>query len=171
MNISDLTAGRLKSRDEQIQLAKQKQPTEEPTPEPVLDIKEFFKESINEGGKTLLTSSERYALFLSENNIIDGEFSPENYEVYGTIALSDMFRSIKHNLNEQQVSAFSGIENVRAYLDSSNCNCQTKKAKLEEYYKDFVLGNASSDLFPSMKKGSNVKKITFYYENEIILEV
>lgn len=169
MNVSDLTKERLKNRGKQAEKIKQEE--QMPNPEPVLDIKEFFKDNIEKGDEAFLTSEERYARFLAENNITDGSFSPDNYEIYGTIALSDLFRSVRHNFTEEQASAFSGIENVRAYLDTAGCNCESKKAKLEEYYKDFVLGNSTSDLFPSMKKGTSVKKITFYYENQIILEV
>lgn len=169
MNVSNLTVERLKNRGQQTENIKQEE--QMPNPEPVLDIKEFFKENIEKGGEAFLTSAERYSRFLAENNIIDENFSLDNYEIYGTISLSDLFRSVKHKLTEEQASAFSGIENIRAYLDTANCNCEAKKIKLEEYYKDFVLGNSTSDLFSSMKKDSNVKKITFYYENQIILEV
>lgn len=169
MNVSDLTAERLKNRGKQTEKIKQEE--QMPNPDPVLDIKEFFKDNIEKGDEAFLTSAERYARFLAENNIIDESFSSDNYEIYGTVALSDLFRSVKHKLTEEQASAFSGIENVRAYLDSASCNCEAKKVKLEEYYKDFVLGNSTSDLFPSMKKDSSVKKITFYHENQIILEV
>lgn len=169
MNISNITAERLKNRGKTTERGIKEEP--QILPEPVLDIKEFFKETIDNGGEAFLSSEERYARFLAENNIIDENSSVEVYEIYGTVGLSDLFRSAKHKLSEEQAAAFSGIENVRAYLDSSNCNCQTKKAKLEEYYKDFVLGNSNSDLFPSMKKDSSVKKIVFYYENQTILEI
>ena len=167
MNISNLTAERLKNRRElTVETTDQ-----EPTPEAVPDLKGFFKESLEQGEEAFLTSEEKYARFLADNNIIDEKFSPDNYEIYGTVALSDLFRSVRHKLTEEQASAFSGIEHLRAYMDTTNCNCEAKKAKLEEYYRDFVLGNSTSDLFPSMKKDSSVKKITFYHENQIILEV
>lgn len=169
MNISDLTIERLKNRG-QKKMQEIKHEDSSPLPEPVSDVKDFFKESMEKGGGVLLTSNERYANFLLENNIIDESFSPEIYEIYGTVALSDLFRSVKHKLNEEQASAFSGIENVRAYLDAANCNCPSKKAQLEQYYRDFVLANSTSDLFTAMKKDSPVKKIIFYHENQIILE-
>lgn len=172
MNISSLTANRI-----QIEASAKKSPPkkeDEILPEPVKDIRELLVNSLKDGDdkSPSLSLDERYKRFLKENGIEDAEESElDNIKIYGTVTLSDFFRQRRTSLNEEQAAAFSGIENIREWIDASSCNCESKKAKLEEYYKDFVVGNAQNNLFSEMKKNTTISKIIFFYENKQILEV
>ena len=174
MNISNLTLKRLEQEQEK---EKKSRVLVVQAPgiqaEPILDVKDFFKDSLSQAEKNQNSSPsvDGYTQFLIDNDIVDESLETEEYRVSGTIGMSDLFRSSKHKLSREQVDAFSGIENVRAYLESANCNCHAKKAKLEAYYKDFVKGNETTDLFQSLKKGKKIKKIIFFHENETLLEV
>lgn len=163
MNISELTLARLNKKEKKTQEAKGQIELEEP----VKDVKDFFKDSIKSFDTIALSSEDQYEKFLSENEPEE----PKTAEIYGTIDLSDLFRRCSNELADEQKQAFHGIETVRAYLETVNCNCAAKKAKMEEYYRDFVAGNIENDLFKIIKEKLKLEKITFFYESQIFLEI
>ena len=163
MNISELTLARLNKKEEKAQPIK-----EEPkAAEPITDVKDFFRESLKDFSQVTLSPQEQYQKFLAENPPEE----PKTSEIYGTVDLSELFRRGADKLTEDQRRAFQGIESVREYLDTANCNCAAKKAKMEEYYRGFVMGNTETDLFTTIKEKLKLEKITFFYENQVFLEI
>ena len=163
MNISELTLARLNKKEEKAQPIK-----EEPkAAEPITDVKDFFRESLKDFSQVTLSPQEQYQKFIAENPPEE----PKTSEIYGTIDLSELFRRCSDKLTPEQRHAFQGIESVRGYLDTANCNCASKKAKMEEYYRSFVTGNMETDLFTTIKEKLKLEKITFFYESQILLEI
>lgn len=134
--------------------------SEEKLPSPVTDVAAFFSGVNFDQNNPFSDDSEKYQIH--KNNIA------QQISVYDTVTLSNAFRECKDKLSQPQIEAFQGIESLREYIESINCNCQSKLSKINEYYRDFVLGNAGNDLFPSMKKALNINEIIFFHENQEI---
>ena len=164
MNIPALTLTRLNRKREKKETPK----VEIAMAEPIKDVRNLFTENLEAFIKQATTSpQEQYQKFISENPPEE----PKTSEIYGTIDLSELFRRCSDKLAPDQKHAFQGIESVRAYLDTANCNCASKKAKMEEYYRGFVTGNMQTDLFTTIKEKLKLEKITFFYESQIFLEI
>lgn len=166
MNISKLTAERLRIQMEKDNAAKAKvfsSKNAEKPPEPIIDVSGFFSEISPNLSNAFTSDEEKFSLFEKNN--------PKEMHVYDTITLSNLFRECKYNLNDSQVSAFEGIENLRQYIENLNCNCQKKLSQINQYYRDFVIGNSQTDLFSVMKQAVKADKLIFYYESEKILEI
>lgn len=174
MNISELTLERLNEKKKEIKT--EEKPNLE---EPILNVKELFKERLQDIDQITLSTEERYQIFLEknlgvkaqENKGPEAQAQSKEVAIYGTIDLSELFRKCSDQMNDEQRAAFNGIENIRSYLDGSACNCAGKKAKFEEYYSSFLKGNEETDLFTTIKEKLQLNKITFFYENRIVLEV
>lgn len=163
MNISELTIARLNKKEEKALPQKD----EVKAAEPIVDIKAFFREGLQDTSQVTLSPQEQYQKFLAENPPEE----PKTSEIYGTVDLSELFRRGADKLTQDQRHAFQGIESVRGYLDTANCNCAAKRAKMEEYYRGFVMGNMETDLFTTIKEKLKLEKITFFYESQIFLEI
>jgi len=166
MNISKLTAERLRIQMEKDNAAKAKAFSSKDTeklPEPIIDVSGFFSEISPNLNNPFMSDEEKFSLFEKNN--------PKETRVYDTITLSNLFRECKYSLNNSQVSAFEGIENLRQYIENLNCNCQKKLSQINQYYRDFVMGNSQTDLFLAMKQALKADKLIFYYESEKILEI
>ena len=164
MNIPALTLARLNRKRE-----RKEDPKEEAAmAEPVKDVRSLFSDNLEAFiNQTTASPQEQYQKFILENPPEE----PKTSEIYGTVDLSDLFRRGADKLTQDQRHAFEGIESVRGYLDTANCNCAAKKAKMEEYYRGFVLGNIETDLFTTIKEKLKLEKITFFYESQIFLEI
>jgi len=134
----------------------------EKPPEPINDVSGFFSE-INGLNNPFMSNEEKFLLH-SKNK-------PQEIFIYDTVTLSNLFRECKYSLSEPQVRAFDGIENLREYIENLNCNCQKKLSQINQYYRDFVMGNSQTDLFLAMKQSVKADKLIFYYESEKILEI
>ena len=163
MNISELTIARLNKKEEKAPPPKD----EVKAAEPIVDLKAFFRESLKDVSQVTLSPQEQYQKFIAENPPEE----PKTSEIYGTVDLSYLFRRCSDKLTLDQRHAFQGIESVRGYLDTANCNCAAKKAQMEEYYRSFVMGNMETDLFRTIKEKLKLEKITFFYENQVFLEI
>jgi len=173
MNISKLTIERL-----QAELEKSKKIREAPLPmaasgqfrEPVNEAKDISAEKSIDPKSTDETNLNNPFLGDQEKYLLSEKNKPKEVTVYDAVTLSNLFRNCKHDLTQEQVRAFEGIENVREYIQNMNCNCSRKLAHINQYYRDFVMGNMETDLFPTMKKISSLDKIVFLYENQKIFE-
>lgn len=164
MNISDLTLARLNKKVNKRELLED----EPEMAEPIKDVKSLFSDNLEAFASQVTESpQEQYQKFLADNIPED----PKTADIYGSVGLSDLFRKCASELSEEQRMAFQGIESVRNYLDSTNCNCVAKKAKMEEYYRGFILGNSENDLLSTVKEKTKLEKITFYYENQSFFEI
>ena len=157
MNLAEITIRRLNEEAEK-KVSKVKPDDQPKLPEPVKDVREFIKENIN-----FEKPSEEFISNDSEKN--------DHRVVNNCIELSEIFRESEHGLTKPQKQAFDGIEMLREYLLSKNCNCQDRINKINEYYKDFILGNAKTDLFSSIKNSIEADSITFIYEGKEIHKI
>jgi len=171
MNISELTLKRLEEDKEKLKI-KLTAPEPEVLQDPISDVSQFFQGQSEDPSVNSNSDPEHaYKQWLKENGLEQQEINQEEVNIYGAATLSNLFRSIRNKLNEEQRAAFAGIENIRDFLDSSNCNCQSKRAKLEEYYRDFVISNSTTDLFTKIKNQTKLNKITFFYEGQEIYKI
>lgn len=161
MNISKLTMERLNAKTEN----KSPAPVEEPQklPEPVTNVAEFFSKELSDLNNPFIGDQEKFLIY-KKNEV-------KEVSVYDSVTLSNLFRQCRYDLRQEQVKAFEGIESLREYVENTNCNCQGKLAQINQYYRDFVLGNSQTDLFPSMKEALKLDKIIFFYENQKIFEI
>jgi len=161
MNIAEMTIRRLnKEAESSNSTSGRGNSSEEKLPSPVTDVAAFFSGVSFDQNNPFSDDYERYQMY--KNN------APQQISVYDAVTLSNVFRECKDDLSQPQIEAFQGIESLREYIESINCNCQSKLSKINEYYRDFVLGNAGNDLFPSMKKALNINEIIFFHENQEI---
>jgi len=160
MNISEITIKRL---NEQA-LAKDSGIVKDETlPEPVEDVRAFFKNTLESEN---IVENENVAK--SENT---NQKTETHVIVKNCVDLRNIFREVRELLTQSQQQAFEGIEVVSGILESNTCNCQDRIRKINGYYKDFVEGNSQTDLFQSLKNAARVDSITFFYENEEIHKI
>jgi hypothetical protein len=159
MNVSEITLKRLNSLRPPNKNNDETQEGGQAKTEPVTDVSGFFS-NLNGGGDFFLGNKPSHD---------DQGFKSDSVSIYDAVTLFQLFKAAKANLTQSQVEAFSGIEAVNGYISSMNCSCQGKLNRINEYYRDFVLGNKDNDLFASIKSGAGVSEIIFFYENQQIL--
>lgn len=140
---------------------------------PITDVKSFFvdPELNHEEPESSVDTAPNYGQLESSVDPRQQNTKLESLQINGVIDLSNLFRQNKNDLSIEQQLAFSGLESLRDFIESQNCNCVQKKAKLEQYYRDFVVGNSESDLFTTLKSKTNFEKIIFFYENQEIHQI
>ena len=96
----------------------------------------------------------------------------EEYEFHSCFDLRDFF---EHNRDNFEDWALPAVDSVLSAVDSitSGCKCKLKERRkmVEDYYITFIRQNQHNSLIGKMKEILKTKKIKFYSEDELFLEV
>ena len=96
----------------------------------------------------------------------------EEYEFHSCFDLRDFF---EHNRDGFEDWALPAVDSVLSAVNSitSGCKCKLKERRkmVEDYYVTFIRQNQHNSLIEKMKGLLKTKKIKFYSEDELFLEV
>lgn len=96
----------------------------------------------------------------------------EEYEFHSCYDLRDFFKASKMDFEEWAHPAIDSVLQAVASI-TTGCKCKLKERTkmVEAYYKQFVTQNQHTSLVKKMKEILNTKKIKFYSEGEVFLEL